>query len=58
MKLPSEITCVDCGGKCYLLPHPESEFQPGDSVAYRCKDCLDRWDIVLPEFDDEEETFN
>ena len=22
---------------------------PGDIVAYRCADCLDRWDIVLPD---------
>ena len=22
---------------------------PGDIVAYRCEDCLDRWDLVLPE---------
>ena len=20
---------------------------PGDIVAYRCEDCLDRWDLVL-----------
>jgi hypothetical protein len=22
---------------------------PGDIVAYRCEDCLDRWDLVLPD---------
>ena len=22
---------------------------PGDVLAYRCEDCLDRWDIVLDE---------
>ena len=22
---------------------------PGDYVAYRCEDCLDRWDLVLPD---------
>jgi hypothetical protein len=22
---------------------------PGDFVAYRCEDCLDRWDLVLPD---------
>ena len=24
---------------------------PGDIVAYRCQDCLDRWDIVLEDDD-------
>jgi hypothetical protein len=27
---------------------------PGDIVAYRCQDCLDRWDLVLDEDDEEE----
>jgi hypothetical protein len=22
-------------------------WEPGDIVAYRCEDCLDRWDLVL-----------
>jgi len=22
---------------------------PGDIVAYRCEDCRDRWDLVLPD---------
>ena len=43
------ITCVDCGGRCHLLSHPppDEEFEPGDVVAYRCEDCMDRWDIVV-----------
>lgn len=42
------IVCVDCGGRCHLLSHlPEEGFQPGDIVAYRCEDCLDRWDLVV-----------
>jgi hypothetical protein len=51
---PAEIVCVDCGGRCFLLSHaPPEGFEPGDVVAYRCQDCLDRWDLVLPESDDE-----
>ena len=50
-----EITCIDCGGRAYLLnrrdPDPEDLggelWQPGDIVSYRCADCLDRWDLVL-----------
>jgi hypothetical protein len=51
---PDLITCVDCGGRCHLLSHRETDeygqvvdFEPGDVVAYRCEDCMDRWDIVL-----------
>lgn len=49
MHVPGEIVCVDCGGRCFLLTHepPDEGFAPGDIVAYRCGDCLDRWDLVL-----------
>jgi hypothetical protein len=55
VRAPENITCVDCGGTCHLLSHPppDEEFQPGDVIAYRCSDCLDRWDVVIPEDDDE-----
>ncbi len=46
------IVCVDCGGRAHLLTKPRPEppaWEPGDIVAYRCEDCLDRWDLVLPE---------
>lgn len=53
----AEITCIDCGGRCHLLTTPrrdpedpsEPMWQPGDIVAYRCEDCLDRWDLVIPD---------
>jgi hypothetical protein len=56
MKAPETITCVDCGGTCHLLSHPppDEEFSPGDVVAYRCADCLDRWDVVLPDTEDDD----
>jgi hypothetical protein len=46
-----QIVCVDCGGRCFLLTHPpeDGRWEPGDVVAYRCEDCLDRWDLVLPD---------
>lgn len=52
------IVCVDCGGRCHLLtPPPDPDdagggWLPGDIVAYRCEDCRDRWDLVLPDPDD------
>lgn len=54
MRVPERIVCVDCGGECGLLSHePDGGWEPGDIVAYRCADCLDRWDIVVA--DDEPE---
>ena len=49
MRAPANIICVDCGGTCHLLAHPDEEFEPGDPVAYRCADCMDRWDLVMPD---------
>jgi hypothetical protein len=50
-----QITCIDCGGRCFLLTPPPEDglWQVGEIVAYRCEDCLDRWDIVLSDEDDE-----
>jgi hypothetical protein len=44
-----QITCIDCGGRAFLLtpPREDNMWEPGDIVAYRCEDCLDRWDLVL-----------
>lgn len=54
MLVPEErIVCVDCGGWAFLLTPPREDdvWLPGDIVAYRCADCLDRWDLVLPDDD-------
>lgn len=53
MRAPAQIVCVDCGGHCHLLnAEPGEDLDDGTVVAYRCEDCLDRWDIVLTETDD------
>ena len=49
VRAPETIVCVDCGGTCHLLAHPETEFGPGDPVAYRCADGMDRGDLVMPD---------
>ena len=51
----AEIMCIDCGGRCHLLtaPREDDRWEPGDIVAYRCVDCLDRWDLVLPDTDED-----
>ncbi len=48
------IVCVDCGGTAHLLT-PWSDDQPlypGDLLVYRCADCMDRWDVVMPDPDE------
>ena len=54
VQAPETITCVDCGGMCHLISYsdPDEGFRPGDVAAYRCRDCNDRWDIVLGDEDD------
>jgi DNA-directed RNA polymerase subunit RPC12/RpoP len=50
--IPDEtIVCVECGGTCHLLTQwpPDDPPVPGDIAAYRCADCVDRFDIVLEE---------
>jgi hypothetical protein len=51
-----EIICIDCGGRAFLLTpaREDDRWYAGDVVAYRCEDCLDRWDIVLDEQDVDE----
>jgi hypothetical protein len=50
------IVCPDCGSTCGLIQAvgPEDDFEPGDIVAYRCPDCLDRWDVVISDEDTDE----
>ena len=50
-----QIVCIDCGGRCFLLTHPTEDgtWESGDVVAYRCEDCLDRWDLVLSDDDED-----
>ncbi|MBA4809606.1 MAG: hypothetical protein ACJZ2H_01630 [Acidimicrobiales bacterium] len=48
MDLPDEIICVDCGGNCFLASKkPQRGWEAGMVAFYRCRDCLDRWDIVI-----------
>lgn len=55
VEVPETIVCVDCGGTAHLIsyPPPDEPWEPGDVVAYRCADCLDRWDLVVADPDDD-----
>jgi hypothetical protein len=48
--VPDTITCIDCGGPARLLTtwDDENPARPGDLAVYRCVECLDRWDVVIP----------
>ena len=54
---PELIDCIDCGGVCHLISHLDEEDppRPGDVLVYRCADCLDRWDVVIPDLPDLDE---
>ena len=51
---PEHIVCVECGGRCGRLTHErvDEPFIAGDIVAYRCADCMDRFDMELAEPED------
>ena len=53
MEIEEIIDCIDCGGRAHLTSTwPDDDPpQPGDVMVYRCEDCLDRWDLVLPDDD-------
>jgi hypothetical protein len=53
MDIPNEFTCVDCGGVASRIGYlpPDEEPEPGIIVAYRCADCLERFDVVIEDDD-------
>lgn len=49
---PDRIDCIDCGGECgRLTADPELGWAVGDLVTYRCRDCGDRWELVVDDSD-------
>ena len=50
-----QIDCIDCGGRCFLISYPpeDGRWHPGDLITYRCEDCMDRWDLLIPEEDED-----
>ena len=43
----AHIDCIDCGGRCHLLSKPDDfGWAPGQTIVYRCEDCLDSWYLV------------
>ena len=48
---PESIVCVECGGPAHLISFlpPDDSLEPGSAIAYRCSDCMDRFDMVWEE---------
>ncbi len=57
MPPPSTYVCIDCGGTAHLITFlPEDgEVEPGTPLAYRCSDCMERFDVIWEEGDGDEE---
>jgi hypothetical protein len=48
MPVPPSIDCVECGGVARLVgDEPELGWAEGDLLVYRCRDCRDRFDLVV-----------
>jgi len=47
--IAERIICVDCGDEAGLISHtdPPGMAPVGSIVAYRCRSCLERWDIQV-----------
>lgn len=45
---PPTFTCVDCGGVAHLISFlpEEGDLEPGTPLAYRCGDCMERFDVI------------
>lgn len=48
---PQVITCIECGADAHLISFlPQDEpVDPGTPLAYRCSECMDRFDILWDE---------
>lgn len=53
--VPETLVCHECGGTAHLLVSlaPDDVLWPGQSLPYRCADCLDRLDVVVGDADDD-----
>lgn len=53
MSVPRTIVCVECGGTAHLLREDDAEdpYEAGEAVAYRCGECLERFDVVVTDED-------
>lgn len=47
---PSVITCIECGGDAHLVGYlPDDDPEPGTALAFICRDCSERFDVIWEE---------
>ena len=48
---PESLTCVECGGTAHLISFlaPDEPPDPETPLAYRCSDCMERFDVIWGE---------
>jgi hypothetical protein len=50
------IDCIDCGGKAHLLSKPDDfGWEAGQTLMYRCEDCMDGWYLVHEDEEDDDD---
>jgi hypothetical protein len=51
--IAERIDCMECGAEAVLVQpvDDETELEAGDILVYRCRECLQRWDVVLDDDD-------
>lgn len=53
---PAVYRCIDCGGEAHLISYipEEGEIEPDTPFAYRCSDCMERFDVIWGDTGDSE----
>lgn len=53
MPVATRIDCMECGGDAFLAQplDPEDVLEAGDILTYLCRDCAQRWDVVVDDED-------
>lgn len=53
MAFAQRIDCMECGGDAFLVQPPADDepVEAGDVLVYRCRDCGQRWDVVVDDED-------
>ena len=53
MPVATRIDCMECGGDAFLAQPlaDDDEIEVGEIMTYICRDCAQRWDVVVDDDD-------
>lgn len=53
MAVAVRIDCMECGGDAFLAQpiEDDDQIEAGAIMVYICRDCAQRWDVVVDEDD-------